>query len=529
MRVRQRSFLHGAFVLIAAGLVTRLLGFVYRIYLSRLIGAEGIGLYQMIWPLLGLVLTFVTAGLPVAMSKLVAEAVVTRDKVRVVRILRISTTIIITMSIVFTALMWQFRGIIFEHWLPDPRSYPTYVAMIPIVSIIAVSSIFRGYFQGLQDMAPPAWGSILETIARIIAVYVLAGYFIRFGIAEAAAAAMVGTVIGEVVGLLFLWTQYLRRGRLSIVLPDAPSRSLETTSQTLKSLGEIAIPVTLSSLIGSLLYAAEPVLVSRSLLAAGLSLQTATARYGEYGSMAIALFVFPTFLTYSLAVNLVPSVSEAMALRNHQRVRVRLAQSWRATAIIGFPASVILTIYAVPICRIIYHDTMAGEILAAMAPFGFLLYLQGPLSGILRGLNKAGIAMIISVFSGLVKLALIWVLGSDPRYGIIGIAWATDITIALGTMLSLIVVYRMVGFSVRASDTLKMAVASMLMLVFMKAVSPRHQAIGGGPLLAIVVGGGLLYFWLLCSFRVVTSHTMNKIPRVGHLLAKFVAAIPFAI
>lgn len=527
--MRQRSFLHGAFVLIAASLVTRLLGFVYRIYVSRLLGAEGIGLYQMIWPLLSLVLTFVTAGLPVAMSKLVAEALVTRDRVRVRRILRISTGVIITLSVFFTLLMWLLRGVVLKHWLPDPRSYPTYLAMIPIVAIIAVSSIFRGYFQGLQDMSPPAWQTIVETIARIVSVYLLAGYFIRYGIAAAAAWAMVGTVIGELVGLLYVAIQYWRRGRLDLVLPDAPNRSLETTKQTLRALGEIAIPVTLSSLIGSLLYAAEPVLVTRSLLRSGLSLSAATAQYGEYGAMAVALFMFPTFFTGSLAINLVPSVSEAIADRAHHRVRVRLVQSWRATALIGFPASVILAAFATPLCRVIYNDANAGPILAAMAPLGFLLYLQGPLAGILRGLNRAGVAMVISVCSGLIKLGLVWIWGSDPQFGIIGIAWATDVNIGLASLLSLVVVYRMVGFAVRPSDTLKMAVAALIMLIFMELIVPHHQQVSGSALFAAIIGGSLLYFVLCCAFRTVTSSTMQKIPRIGPYLAKFVAALPFAV
>ncbi|MCL6549127.1 MAG: polysaccharide biosynthesis protein, partial [Alicyclobacillus sp.] len=322
----QRSFVRGAFVLMLAALITRLLGFVYRIYLSRLIGAEGMGLFQMIWPLMNLVLTFVTAGLPVAISKLVAEALVGRDRVRVERILRVSTLVITTMSVVFTALMWLLRGLVRAYWLTDERAYLTYLVMIPIVTVIAISSIFRGYFQGLQDMSPPAVATILETLARIGAVYVLASHFIRYGIAYAAAAAMAGTVVGEVVGLGYLAVLYRRRGRLSMVLPDALPRSLESGLQTLRAIAEIAVPVTFSRLIGSLLWAVEPVLVTRSLLLAGLATPVATTLYGQYGSMAIPLLVFPTVFTGSLAVNLVPSVSEAMAGDERQRVRIRMAQ-----------------------------------------------------------------------------------------------------------------------------------------------------------------------------------------------------------
>ncbi|MCL6627906.1 MAG: oligosaccharide flippase family protein, partial [Alicyclobacillus shizuokensis] len=168
----RRSFLQGAIILMAAALVNRILGFVYRIFLTRLIGAEGIGLFQLVSPLLSLILTFVTAGLPVAISKLVAETVVQRDKVRTLRVLRVSTVVILSMAALFTLLMWLLRGLVRQYWLTNPMAYPTYLAMIPIVSVIAVASIFRGYFQGLQDMSPPAWASILETLVRIGSVWV---------------------------------------------------------------------------------------------------------------------------------------------------------------------------------------------------------------------------------------------------------------------------------------------------------------------------------------------------------------------
>lgn len=523
----RRSFFQGAFVLIAASLVTRILGFIYRIFLTRLIGAQGMGLFQLVFPLLSLVLTFVTAGLPVAISKLVAEALVQRDRVRVQRILRVSSVVILSMALLFTILMWVFRHFIRTHWLTDVRAYPAYVAMIPVVSIIAVSSIYRGYFQGLQDMSPLAWASILETIVRIGSIWVLAAYFVRYSLPYAAAAAMMGMVLGEFSGLLFLIISYRRRGRLSVILADAPNRSLETNRQTLRAVVDIAAPVTLSRLIGSVIYAIEPVLVTRSLLTSGITTQAATSLYGKFSGMAIPLLVFPTVFTGSLAVNLVPSVSEAMAGSERRQVSVRLAQSWRATAIVGFPTSVVLTLYAGPLSRIIFHEPSVGPILAVMAPAGFLLYLQGPLAGILQGLNRAGAAMRNSIIGGIVRLGLYYLLASRPSLGILGVAWAVTLSICLTAILHFASVYRSVGFPIHAPDTAKIALAALISLVVMDLFSPHPSSLTAGQLLAGVTGGFLVYFVLLCSFRVVTSQTMLRIPRVGPLLAQVVAAMPF--
>jgi stage V sporulation protein B len=525
----RRSFLHGAMTLMVAGLVTRVLGFIYRIVLTRMVGAAGMGLFQMVFPLLSLVLTFVTAGLPVAISKLVAEAMVGRDRVRVKRILRVSTVVILSMAVIFTILMWLLRGLVQTYWLTDARAYPTYLAMIPIVTIIAISSIYRGYFQGLQDMSPPAWASILETVVRIISIWILAAYFIQFSLPFAAAAAMMGMVLGELTGLLWLMVQYRRKGRLSIVLSDAPERSLETSRQTLYAIVQIAAPVTFSRLIGSLIYAIEPVLVTRSLLAAGFSTSTATILYGQYGGMAIPLLVFPTVFTGSLAVNLVPAVSEAIAGDQRSRIHSRFAQTWTATALVGLPTSVILTLYAEPLCYTIFGEHAVGPILAVMAPAGFLLYLQGPLAGILQGLNRAGIAMRNSIIGGVLRLVFIYLLASNPHFGILGVAWALTLSVSITTALHFISVYRNVGFSIPMTDTIKIVISSLVMLVFLTVLSHQTTDVTATQLLFAVASGFLLYFILLCSLQVLTSRRVRKIPKIGKWLAPIVSAMPFAI
>ncbi len=525
----RRSFLHGAFVLMAAAFVTRIMGFVYRIFLTRLIGAQGIGLFQLVFPLLSLVLTFVTAGLPTAISKLVAEAVVQGDRVRVARILRVSSAVILTMATVFTILMWALRGVVRHYWITDPRAYPTYLAMIPITGIIAISSIYRGYFRGLQDMAPTAWGQIIEQTVRILSVWILAAYFVRFSLPMAAAAAMFGGVLGEFAGLMYLVIEQRRRARLSQILPDAPNRSLETTRQTLWAIAVIAGPVTLSSLIGSVIYAIEPVLVTRALLTAGVSTHTATMLYGQYGGMAIPLLVFPTVFTGALAINLVPSVSEAIADDGNARVRIRLQQSWRATAIVGFPTSVMLTVYAAPLCGALFNEPSVGRILAVMAPAGFLLYLQGPLAGILQGMNRAGIAMRNSVIGGVLRLILIYLLASQPRFGILGVAWAVTISVCVTSCMHFISVYRCVGFSIRIEDTAKIATASLLMLCLMEWFVRHGGTIGAKHMLVSMTACLMVYFVLLCCFRVLTTESIRRIPRIGPFLATVVGYLPFAI
>lgn len=513
-----------------SGLVTRIMGFVYRIFLTRMIGAQGMGLFQLVFPILGLVLTFVTMGFPLAISKLVAEAIAQNDRAKIRRIMRISTVTVVMMSIIFTTLMYLLRHVVEQHWLTDPRAYPAYLAMIPVVGVIAISSLYRGYFQGLQDMAPTAWAAIIEQTVRIVSIWILAAYFVRFSLSYAAAAAMVGMVFGELSGLLWMVVQQRRRARLEHILPNAPTdRSAESLRQTLTSIGQISLPVTLSRLIWSLLNAAEPILVTRALQDAGFAIAQSTAMYGVYSGMAMPLLVFPTVITSSLATNLVPATAEATAAGELFRVRRRLSQSFTATAIVAFPASIIFTLFATPITRAIYNEAHVGPLLAVMAPFEFLLCLQAPLTGILQGLNKAGIAMMNSIIGGVLKLFLIVLLASQPTVGILGVSMATAFSFTLSALLNLWFVVRLIGFSIRLQSLVRIAIASVAMFAYMRLITIRAAVPSAHDLLLALIGGLLLYLALLCTLRVLTSRSIGRIPRIGPALARVVKWMPFAV
>ena len=363
---------------------------------------------------------------------------------------------------------------------------------------------------------------------RIASVWVLAAYFIHYSIAYAAAAAMVGMVFGELAGLLFLVVQQRYRGRLAVVLAGAPARSLESVRQTLHSIVEIAAPVTLNRLIGSLIFAIEPVLVTRSLLKAGIGTDAATALYGQYGGMAIPLLVFPTVFTSSLAVNLVPAVSEAIADDKRSRVDSRLNQTFIATALVGLPASVVLTVFAEPLCRIIFGESSVGPILAAMAPAGFLLYLQGPLTGVLQGLNRAGMVTLNSSIGGVLRLLFVAVLASRPHLGILGVAYALTISVSITTGLHIWTTYRMIGFPVNLADVGKILVATTVVLAVLTILIPHPTTVTAGPLTAAIFGGVMVYFALLCAFGVLTVARVSRLPRIGSPLARVVSWMPFA-
>jgi stage V sporulation protein B len=524
----KQSFIKGAAILVAASLVTRVLGFVYKIVLSRMIGAEGIGLFYTVFPILMFVLTLTTAGLPVAISKLVAEALVENDRRRVRRVMTVSMITVLSLAVLFTFALFVLAPWVTQHVLTDPRAYYTVLAMTPIIMIIAISSILRGYFQGLQNMSPNAIASILEQCVRIVTVLLFAAYLLPYGIEYAAAGAMAGMVVGELVGMGYLIFKYYSRFRLPQITSEEANHPQQPFRQMLGSLLEIAVPVTLSRLVSSITYALEPILVTRCLVATGITSGVATKLYGQFSGMAISLLLLPTVFTYSLATTLVPSISEAVAAQEKKTVQRRLHQAFRITALIGFPTSAILTLFATELSGAVFNDRMVGPILAIMAPAGFLLYVQAPLSGILQGLNRAGEAMVNSIIGSIAKLAAIWYLCANPKYGIYGVAWSVVIYAALVALLHFLSVSRHIGFALDLTEMSKILFATILMIVVQIEMHKEMMHMSDAWVVTVCSTVGLLvYFLLLNLMRVVTLHTIRRIPKVGPLLANALRIVPF--
>ncbi|MDI3257492.1 MAG: stage V sporulation protein B [Kyrpidia sp.] len=455
------QFFQGALILTAAALVTRVMGFIYRFFLANLIHDQGMGLFQTVFPLLNFVLTLTTLSLSVAVSKCVAEAAATEDPGFIQRVLLISFAVVAALSTLGTAAVFAAAPWLSTAVFHNSDTYPLLLAMLPLIPIISISSVVRGYLQGLQRMNPLAVSLVLEQTIRIASVYWLIGLALPYGLPYAVAAAMVGSVLGELGGLLFLlwrarpltptgsWAVWRR-------IPHG-ARSTRSVAQALRS---IAIPVTASRLLGSFAYALEPVLVTRSLMVAGMTATMATAFYGQYAGMAVPLILLPTVVTYSLSTALVPAVSEAAAEQRTSLIRRRLSQALRISALIGFPASAWLYLFAEPLAEILYHNASVAVIVKQLAPMGFLLYLQTPVASILQGLDRADLAMRNSIAGSALRLGLIWVLASQSAYHILGVLWAVVASICFTTTLHIISLGRMIGFPIPAADLVKIALAT---------------------------------------------------------------------
>ncbi|MQL53377.1 stage V sporulation protein B [Desulfofundulus thermobenzoicus] len=431
----RQSFVYGAFILLMASLLNRLIGFVYQIAMIRLIRPEGVGLFNMVYPIYVLVLVLAAAGIPVAISKLVAEEVGRGSLRGAYRIFSIAFVCIIVSSLFFTILLIAGSPFLQRYVFPNPQVYYCFISLVPGVVIVSLCSAFRGFFQGLQQMTPTAVTQVTEQMVRVVAGLVIAYLMLPRGVEYAAMGISLGVVLGELTGFLFMLSIYFRRR------PQPSGFVLYLPEPGLKVAGrifELAVPVTLTRFVSTALLSLDAMLIPRRLQEAGLSITEATGVYGQFVGIAETLLFTPGIVTISLATALIPAVSDALAQGDLPLVRGRTEEAIRLTMLAGLPAAGVFFLLPQELCSVLFGYADAGAALGMLAIGGPFLYLQQTTTGILQGLGHAGRPLKNLVFASLFKVTGIYFLTPVPGLTIRG----TALSLCAGYIIMALLNYR---------------------------------------------------------------------------------------
>lgn len=507
---KMSKFLKGTIILLVAGLITRMLGFLNRILIARLIGEEGVGLYMMAYPTFSLVVTLTQVGLPVAISKRVAEADAKGDSAKVKKILVVSLMTTLTLSLIFTPVLFFGAPILAKTVFTDARIIYPILAISPVIPIIAVSSVIAGYFQGKQNMKPSAYSLLIEQTVRIIFIMILTRIFLPYGIEYAASAVMIATVIGELISLLYLLTMF--KIRKAFPLRKNFFKSLSKTKTIFKELMSIGIPTTGSRMIGSVSWFLEPIVVTQALAIAGVSAMMATKQYGALTGFAMPLLLLPSFVTVALSTSLVPAISEAHSLKQYATVEKRIQQALKFCVLTGALPVIILLVLAGPLMEMLYNSLSGAFFIKLIAPFILLQYLQSPLQSALQALDLARAAMINSLIGAVVKLMLIFTLASNPSFGINGVAIGIVVGFVLVTLLHYATILKVIPLTFYAGYYAKILITTILTGFAGKYLYPIFAV--QLPLLfaifaTIIVMCGI-YFLFLLFLKVINKGDIQK-------------------
>ncbi|BBB92109.1 MAG TPA: polysaccharide biosynthesis protein [Methylomusa anaerophila] len=523
-------FLKGTFILTVAGLVVKVIGSLNWIILSRVLGGEGIGIYQMAFPLYLLALSISSAGIPVAISIITAEKIALQDYRGANGVFRLSLILLTFTGMALSLLLFFGAGWLIDHRIiRDARAYYSLIALSPAIFLVTILSSFRGYLQGWQTMTPTAISQIIEQLFRVATMLIFAAALLPRGLEYAAGGASLGAGVGALAALAVLVYYYWRlkintkHEQFSQGESRYESRYEESSISIIRRITKLSIPISLSGIMLPLVANLDLLVVPVRLEDAGYSVEQATELFGYLTGMAVPLVNLATILTASLATSLVPAISKAYSLGEKQQILQRTAGAMRLANLTAVPFSVLLWILAEPILSVVYHAPRAADITKVLAIGVFLLGIHQVTTGVLQGLGRTTIPVINMGVSAVAKVFLNWTLTAIPAFGIQGAAWATLADIGLAAVLNLYFVYRFTGFHIDIGETLKYAVAAVVMGAVIYLSYNWLLLVTGNELFAMalaILGGGVVYGGILLATGGLNRRDIERIPLIGIFLKK---------
>ena len=492
-RVGRQSFVKGALILLIASVLVRIIGFVYQVIIIRLISTEGIGIFNMIYPLYITAMVLVTAGFPPAVAKSVAEEIARNNRATVENILGTAVTTLLLIASCGSLILVLCAPLILRHIYSDPRVIPSFLILLPSLLMIAVSSTIKGFFQGMQDMRPTALNQLIEQIVRVLSGIGLVRLILPYGLTWATVGLAASVLLSELAGLIYLFycfKRYSRTIRL-LVRPD------------IKILGKLfafGIPITVTRVVATIVNSCEASLIPRQIMRAGSSLSQAASFYGELTGVAFTLLMIPSTLSFSLSTSLLPAVSEAQSRNQKELLSHRASYALGITLIAGVPCAIILFNWGAVITRLLFNADQAGYLLRLLSLGSLFLYLSQTTSGILQGTGCVRSIFVNTLVAGFLRLAGIFLFGSHAVYGVAGIALSFVASFVILALLNLIVIQRLAGIRLESFFFLRLALCSgVLIMLLQNSITLVQQNV---LLLLFLV---LAYILIYCTLLFITG------------------------
>lgn len=420
----KEKFIKSTIILLIGGLITKLLGMIIKIVMSRLIGAEGLGLYMMILPTFSLFITISQFGLPVALSKLVAED--TKNNKRLMfSIIPISLII----NIILILIILLIAPYLSNSLLHNKNTYFSILAIAVVIPFTTISSITRSYFFGKQQMFPHVISNITEDVVRLIIMLIGIPFFLPKGITYTVCFIVLSNVLSELASILVLFLFLPKNFKIK-------KRDLIPNKTYIKESLSIGVPNTTGRFIGSIGYFLEPIILTSVLLYSGYSQSFITREYGILSGYVMPLLLLPSFFTMAISQALLPVVSKEYVKGNNNSVKRKIKQGIGFSLLVGLPATILFLIIPEFFLSLIYHTNLGVDYMRILAPICLFQYIQAPLSSSLDAMGKSKDVMISATLGMITRTVLLFIC-SLLKIGLYGLIIAIGVNVIVVTFYSL--------------------------------------------------------------------------------------------
>jgi stage V sporulation protein B len=499
--MKKQSLIKGTIILGMAGIFARFLGLFFRIPIQALIGDQGMGYYQMSYPLY---MTFVAvaSGVPIAMSKFIAEMNAKNDEEGALQVLRQTLFFMIVLASAVTALMLMFARPIISILRWDPKSYYSFMVIATAPIFVSIMCTFRGYFQGLQNVRPTAISQIVEQIGRVCAGVLFAYLLYPKGIEYAAAGAALGTLVGGAMGSIYLYLTYFKSKKRFM-------RKVSKRKHILYDLGKAALPISMGAAVGTIMSLIDSVIVPQQLLKAGFSQLQSAVLYGQLTGKVFTLMNVPLALSVALCASLVPIIAEAFYLGRRRELVKRVDMAVKLSNVISLPSSLGMFFMAYPIMHLVFMKDAAGyEILKYISISIPFIILTQTSTAILQSIGNYMKPVYNLGIGCIVKVIVTYVLVSMTSVNIYGAVIGSILGYVTSCILNMNELKKNLNLKVNIVGAfVKPAFASIIMIiavVFSNAsVYNYTMSIGLSCVISIVIGiiVYILFIFLLGIFE----------------------------
>lgn len=413
----KRTILKGTIILTITGFATRFMGFFYRIFLSHTFGEEGVGLYQLIFPVYALCFSLTCAGIETALARCVAKRASVGKKKEARTLLFTAMAISVSLSAAIMLALQRYADAVAAQFLQEERCAGLLIILSYAFPFASIHSCIVGYYLGLKQTKIPAFSQLIEQAVRILSVYLFYLIGEKNGAGFGISIAVGGLVTGEIASSMFCLKHMAKKAPLYQSL----TRKITKFPRYLSLAGELFLlsaPLTASRVLLNLLQSIEAVSIPLKLQAHGMSVSQSLSVYGVLTGMALPCVLFPSAITNSVSTMLLPTVAEAQTLNRERQMRNIIQKSVCCCVLLGTLCCMLLLLSGQWIGLVIFNSRSAGDYIVTLAWMCPFLYANTTLISIINGIGKTALSFLINTFSLILRIFSVFY--CIPVFGIEG-------------------------------------------------------------------------------------------------------------
>lgn len=487
--INKQSFIKGTIILMCANAISKILGAVFKIPLTYLLAEEGMAIYNTAFNVYIMLLSFIISGMPLAISKMIAEESALENWANVKKITMVSTLLLGGLGLAGSALLW-FGADFFAIAMKEAKAVFCLKIIAPSIFFVALGTVYKSFYQGRANMTPTALSQVIEAVIKLAAGYALALYYAKLSVEYTAAAAIMGVTVGEIIATFILFVLYLpQRFRLS------GKRATKSSKSILNAISMMAIPAIIASVIASAMNLVDITVIRRCLENIQFTSDTAenflrlyashtsifdnlleTLRissdgsrwlYGAYSGYALTVFHLPIGILGALGISILPVIAGALAVNHKERANLCVLVAAKLTLLIALPAAFVLALFSEPILGLLFKNTASAGMLQLLSPCLIFLSVAQLMNAVSNAGGKIVEPLIFGFIGAAIKLAGNYIFIQNPHINMLGTVLSANLAYFTVMILSCFSVRKQFSLS---GNLMKILIKPLFCAAFMAGI-----------------------------------------------------------